>query len=230
MRAKVLNAKEIPARLGFRSRFRRMKSRFLPRMRAKRNSSGFLTLVAIAIASTTQICCTGCRTTADLTPTQRLEQALKRRDALKEEPARTNGAPSGSGAISDAISDCPMLGAPMVPSTPPANGGHRVTLTWNASAPPDAKHSAAIGYCIYRGAPDDPSPGLINSTPLPGTSCIDDMVANGGQYSYMVRAISAGGATSVTSNPASVSIPPKGASKSPLSAASPPLCRAPAGK
>ena len=105
-----------------------------------------------------------------------------------------------------------------------------MTLTWNASAPPDAKHSAAVGYCIYRGAPGDPNPGLINAIPLPGTSCIDDRVENSGSYRYVVRAISAGGAASVTSNPVTVGIPPTGASKSPISAASPPLCRGPAGK
>ena len=100
-----------------------------------------------------------------------------------------------------------------------------MTLTWTASAPPDAKHSSAAGYCIYRGAPGDPNPGLINTVPIPGTSCIDDLVANGGRYSYVVRAIGASGATSVTSNPAAVVIPPTGSSKSPISAASPPLCR-----
>jgi len=201
-----------------------VKSRFLRRMRCKHNSSVFLTLAAIAIAGALQIGCTGCKTSADLTPTQRLEQALKRRDALKETQARTSSSLVGT------IPNCPLLSAPMVSSTPPANGGHLVTLTWNASAPPDAKHSAAIGYCIYRGAPGDPNPGLINSTPLPGTSCIDDLVANGGSYRYVVRAISASGIASVTSNPVTVGIPPTGASKSPITAASPPLCRGPVGK
>jgi hypothetical protein len=225
-RAKVLNRKEIRARARLQRRLRRVKSRFLLWMRAKRNSSAFLTVAALAIAGAMQIGCTGCRTTPDLTPTQRLEQALKRRDALKEAQARTSSSFSGSGAVPN----CPTLSAPMVSSVPPANGGHRVTLTWNASAPPDPKHSAAIGYCIYRGAPGDPNPGLINSTPLPGTSCMDDLVANGGSYRYVVRAISAGGATSVTSNPATVGIPPTGTSKSPISAASPPLCRGPVGR
>jgi len=225
-RAKVLNRKEIRARARLQRRLRRVKSRFLLWMRAKRNSSAFLTVAALAIAGAVQIGCTGCRTTPDLTPTQRFEQALKRRDALKEAQARTSRSFSGSGAVPN----CPTLSAPMVSSVPPANGGHRVTLTWNASAPPDPKHSAAIGYCIYRGAPGDPNPGLINSTPLPGTSCMDDLVANGGSYRYVVRAISAGGATSVTSNPATVGIPPTGTSKSPISAASPPLCRGPVGR
>jgi hypothetical protein len=220
-RAKVLNRKGIRAH----RRFRRMKTSFPLRMRAKRNSSAFLALAFIAITITAQTSCTGCRTAPDPTPTQRLEQALQRRDALKKAQLVANTSPA---AVADPT--CPLLNASMVPSTPPANGGHRVTLTWKASAPPDAKHSAAFGYCIYRGAPGDPNPGLINTTPLRGTSCIDDLVANGGLYAYVVRAISADGATSVTSNPAPVQIPVTGSSKSPISAASPPLCRLPAGK
>jgi hypothetical protein len=220
MQAKVLNRKGIRAH----SPFRRMKSRFPLRMRAKRNSSVFLALVAIAIASATQISCTGCETAANPTPAQRLEQALSRRDALKKaQPVAMNSPAAGANPT------CPPLNASMVPSTPPANGGHRVTLTWTASAPADPKHSAAFGYCIYRGAPGDPNPSLINTVPIPGTSCIDDLVANGGHYSYVVRAISLGGATSVTSNPAPVQIPATGSSKSPISATSPPLCRTPAG-
>ncbi len=218
--AKVLNRKEIRAHLPF----RRMKSGFPVRVRAKRNSSVFLILAAIAMAGATQIGCTGCRTAANPTPTQRLEQALKRRDALIEAQLVA----SSSAPATDPT--CPLLNASMVPSTPPAKGGYRVTLTWKASAPADPKHSAAFGYCIYRGAPGDPNPSLINTVPIPGTSCIDDLVANGGRYSYVVRAISAGGAASVTSNPAPVQIPPTGTSKSPISASSPPLCRGSAGR
>lgn len=97
-----------------------------------------------------------------------------------------------------------------------------MTLSWKASAPADSKHSGAVGYCVYRGAPGDPNPGLINLLPLPGTSCVDDVVANGQRYSYVVRAISANGVTSITSNPAPVEIPAAGRSSLPLSA---PLCR-----
>jgi hypothetical protein len=219
--AKVLNRKGIRANL----RFRCMKSCFPVRVCAKCNSSVFLTLAVVAIASAMQISDTGCKTTPDPTPTQRLEQALKRRDALKQTQLVAHSSPAVS-----ADPTCPLLNAPMVSATPPANGGHRVTLTWKASAPPDLKHSAAFGYCVYRGVPGDPNFGLINTTPVRVTSCIDDLVANGGSYSYVVRAISAGGATSVTSNPAPVQIPPTGSSKSPISATSPPLCRAPGGK
>jgi hypothetical protein len=223
--AKILKIKEILARLRFQRRFRRLKSRFPLRVRAKRNSSVLLVLALIAMASATPIGCIGSRTAADPTPAQRLQQALKRRDALEQAQLVADRSPAAG-----MDPTCPPLNASMVPSTPPANGGHHVTLTWKASAPADSKHSAAFGYCIYRGAAGDPNPGLINKVPILGTSCIDDLVANGGRYSYVVRAISAGGATSVTSNPAPVAIPPTGSSKSPISAASPPLCRGPAGK
>ncbi len=220
-RAKVLKRKKIRAHL----RFGRMKSSFPQRMRVKSNPSAFIALAAIAITSMAQISCTGCRTAPDPTPTQRLEQALRRRDALKQAQLVASSSPA---AVADP--PCPPLNGSMIPSTPPANGGHRVTLTWKASAPADSGHSAAFGYCIYRGEPGGSNPGLINSTPVRGTSCIDDLVANGARYSYVVRAISAGGATSVTSNPAPVAIPPTGSSKSPIGPTSPPLCRLPAGK
>jgi hypothetical protein len=219
--AKVLNIKEIRAHRAF----RRMKSCFPVCVRAKRNSPAFLALAVIAIAGAAQTSCTGCQTAANPSPTQRLEQALKRRDALKQAQLVAS-----SSRAAGADPTCPPLNASMVPSTPPPNGGHRVTLTWKASAPADPKHSAAFGYCIYRGAPGDPNPGLINNVPIPGTSCIDDLVANGGRYSYVVRAISAGGAMSVTSNAAPVAIPLTGSSKSPISPTSPPLCRGSAGK
>ncbi len=188
-------------------------------MRAGLNYSVFLALAAIAVVGTTQIACTGCQTAANPTPTQRLAAALQRRDALKPSQALPTSSPPAANPV------CPLLNASMVPSTPPANGGHRVTLTWKASAPADATHAGALGYCIYRGVPGDPNPGLINLTPLRGNSCVDDVVANGAHYAYVVRAISAGGATSVTSNPAPVEIPAAGSSKPPISGASPPLCR-----
>ena len=80
-------------------------------------------------------------------------------------------------------------------------------LSWKASAPGDAKHDAAIGYCVYRGRKaNDPSPELVNSTPFPGTSCADDLVENEKKYYYVVRAISAKGITRIISNEVPVTI------------------------
>ena len=187
----------------------------------KASSPALFAWAVTAIVVTLQTGCTGCRVDSSPTPSQRLEAALSRQEASHQAAlAKTSASPA---------LQCPPLNASMVPSTPPVNGGHRVTLTWKASAPSDSKHSGAVGYCIYRGAPGDPNPGLINFVPLSGTSCVDDLVANGQRYSYVVRAIGANGVTSITSNPAPVQIPAVGRSNSPVSGASPPLCREPAG-
>lgn len=174
-----------------------------------------LAFAAPALGCILQAACTSCRTNASPTPTQRLEAGLKRREAANQAEGLAKASPG-------VPLQCPPLNAAIVSSTPPANGGHRVTLSWKASPPADAKHAGAVGYCIYRGAPDDPNPGLINPTPFPGTSCVDDLVANGQRYSYVVRAISADRLVSTTSNPAPVEIPATGRSAATTSL---PLCR-----
>jgi hypothetical protein len=108
----------------------------------------------------------------------------------------------------------------------PANAGHRVILAWKASAPANAKHGAAIGYCIYRGnGAHDPAPQLMNSIPFPGTRCMDDWVENSGKYTYIVRAISVRRVESDPSNVVSVVIPATKQSNSSAISASAPLCR-----
>ncbi len=100
-------------------------------------------------------------------------------------------------------------------------------LSWRASAPADPKHAAAAGYCIYRGVKQkDPAPVLLNATPFPGTSCVDDLVVNDKKYYYVVRAISAKEVTSIVSNEAPAKIPKRGNPSG--SASSAPLCRVPA--
>jgi hypothetical protein len=180
--------------------------------------------VAVAMIGTSQTGCTGCRVGQTLTPTQRLEEALKRKEALKTaEALKTEALPNASAG---ADPGCPLLGSALAPTMPPPNGGHRVTLSWKASPPADSKHSAAVGYCIYRTSAGESQAVLISSTPFPGTSCVDDLVQNGKRYSYLVRAVSATGASSTVSNPAPVTIPTKpGSASSPLSI---PLCRGPA--
>lgn len=173
-----------------------------------------LALTTVA-ALTLHTSCIGCRVDSSPTPQQRLEEALRREEARK----RATALPKAASAVAP---QCPLLNASAVPSAPPANAGHRVTLSWKASAPADPKHAVVVGYCIYRGAPGDPNPSLINSIPFKGTSCVDNLVANGQRYAYLVRAISAHGVTSIASNPAPADIPAVGRSNSPLSA---PLCR-----
>jgi len=79
-----------------------------------------------------------------------------------------------------------------------------VLLSWKASAPPDAKHSAAAGYCVYRGTDPKNLPNqLLNPIAFTqGTSCTDNnSVQNGVTYYYVVRAVSAGGTPSDASKP-----------------------------
>ena len=175
-------------------------------------------LVAVALIGALQTGCTGCRVGQTQTPNQRLEEALKRAETLKKTEALRN-------ASADRDPGCPLLDSAPAPTTSLPNGGHRVTLSWKASAPADAKHAAATGYCIYRKAVGEAQPVLISSDPFPGTRCVDDSVQNGKRYSYLVRAVSATGAFSTVSNPAPVTIPSKPGKASPPST---PLCRGPA--
>ncbi|MGC2793715.1 MAG: hypothetical protein WA899_16960 [Candidatus Sulfotelmatobacter sp.] len=71
----------------------------------------------------------------------------------------------------------------------------------------------------------DPSSVLLNATPFPGTSCVDDSVVNDTKYFYVVRAISAKGVTSIVSNEAPAKIPKQGNPSA--SAALAPPCRVP---
>jgi hypothetical protein len=123
---------------------------------------------------------------------------------------------------------CPTLGSSLVQEPLPANAGHRVILSWKASAAPNAKHGAAVGYCIYRGeGRRDPFPKLVNATPFPGTRCVDDWVKNSGKYTYVIRAITVRRVESGPSNLISVVIPSSKPGNSSASAISTPLCRLP---
>jgi hypothetical protein len=171
----------------------------------------------LAIAGTLQVGCTSCLVTSRPTPAQRLEELRKAGTLPSAPPSAPSVAPL----------TCPTFGSSGAPTTLPATGEHRVILSWRPSAPADSKHAAAIGYCIYRGVKrKDPSPVLVNTVPFPGTSCADDLVVNDKKYYYVVRAISAKGATSIISNEAPAAIPKQG--KPPVSRASAPLCRVPA--
>jgi hypothetical protein len=104
-----------------------------------------------------------------------------------------------------------------------------VILKWRASAPANAKHDAAVGYCVYRSKEEhDPHPQLVNSIPFQGTSCADDWVENASKYHYTVRAISAKWVLSDPSNVAHAEIPAVALTNPTAPGASAPLCRQPA--
>jgi hypothetical protein len=184
------------------------------------NHQALAIAVVLGIAGILQVGCTSCLINARPTPTQRLEEAL-REDGLRKAAALTSLPPVTP-------LTCPTFGSFGAPAGPPEKEGHKVILSWRASAPGDSKHAGAVGYCIYRGLKQkDPSPVLLSNMPFPGTSCADDLVVNDGKYYYVVRAISATGVTSIVSNEAPAKIPKQ--SNPSASPASPPLCREPAG-
>jgi hypothetical protein len=174
-----------------------------------------IVLVLLVIVNASQ---TGCKTTPVATSTALIQEQPK-----IQAKART----STSNALV-AILVCP--GSPTVPSALPLKGAHRVILSWKASAPADAKHAAAAGYCIYRGVDGDGPPAeLLNHFPFSGNKCADDLVGNGKKYAYMVRAISDRGITSIASKPARAAIPKEPRNNSDLSTDSTPVCREAAG-
>jgi hypothetical protein len=127
---------------------------------------------------------------------------------------------------------CPPAGVTPLQPGAPGTGHHRVTLTWNASAPSKDPDSIAVGYCLYRSkiwhaAEKNPickDCEQVNRVPIPSTGCIDDLVADTTHYYYVVAAISAKATLSAASNEIRVRIPPRSSVKPPPSQL--PLCRA----
>jgi hypothetical protein len=135
-----------------------------------------------------------------------------------------------------AFPTCPAAGIPLAQSSP-ATGHHTVILSWTASAPSAKTPSPAVGYCLYRSNIDQDSlqkqPTClrcqqVNTVPVAGTSCVDDLVANQSNYYYVVTAINAQGVPSLPSNEVSASIADDKPAGSAASGSPPPLCRAPA--
>ena len=71
-------------------------------------------------------------------------------------------------------------------------GQHNVILTWKASP-----STNAVGYCVYRRKikhiprkiSDCKDCEQLNTAPLKGTGCVDDVVPDGVTYYYVVTAI-----------------------------------------
>lgn len=149
-------------------------------------------------------------------PTTNLAASLRQADVRR--PAvtapKTNESPQ-----------CAIFGPTLAPASAAPAGSHWVLLSWTASAPPDAKHSAAAGYCVYRGTDPKNLPNqLLNPIAFTqGTSCADNnSVHNGVTYYYVVRAVSAAGTASGPSQPPVSAPVPPGPSKTPVVSA--PLC------
>jgi hypothetical protein len=131
---------------------------------------------------------------------------------------------------------CPAAGVPALQASP-QTGHHKVTLSWNASPPSPDPERKAVGYCLYRSgkqnaAKQNPTCSdceQINSIPIAGIGCIDDLVKDGATYYYVVTAINARGRTSSASNETTAQIPPTKRANDSVSLASYPLCRATTG-
>ena len=129
---------------------------------------------------------------------------------------------------------CPPAGLPALqPSS--LTGHHKVTLTWNASIPSSNVESEAVGYCLYRSKtanaakrnPTCSSCEQINSIPIVGTGCVDDLVEDGAAYYYVATAINANQKISSSSNETPAQIPLGKQPSSAGPAGSYPRCREP---
>src|SRR5271169_2206939 len=98
-----------------------MKQPSIMRSGARSNNVVLAVVIALAMVGISQTGCTSCGVAQSLTPTQRLEAALKRAEAAKRVHALSNASPGTS-------LGCPLLGSFLVSSPSPPNGGHRVTL------------------------------------------------------------------------------------------------------
>jgi hypothetical protein len=128
---------------------------------------------------------------------------------------------------------CPPAGVPTLqPSS--LTGHHKVTLRWNASIPSSNVESKAFGYCLYRSkkrkaAKQNPTCSdceQINSIPVAGTGCVDDLVEDGAAYYYVATAINANERISSSSNETTARIPLGKPASSSGPAGSYPRCRA----
>jgi hypothetical protein len=127
---------------------------------------------------------------------------------------------------------CPPAGVqPLQPSS--RTGHHKVVLSWNASAFSSDPERKAVGYCLYRSnkqhaAKNNPTCvdcERINSTPIAGTRCVDDLVLDSATYYYAVTAINANGKISSAERETAAAIPPGAQRLKPESTASYPFCR-----
>jgi hypothetical protein len=173
----------------------------------------------IALAAIVSLLQTGCKRSPAATGTA----------SIRPQTETAGHAATSTGNRPVARLVCPLLGSSTELSPLPLNGGHRVILSWKASAPEDAKHAAAVGYCIYRGTGQNgPPTELLNHFPFSANKCADDLVENGKKYHYVVRAISDKGLASIASGTARAAIPKEPRTNSKVSADSTPLCRQPA--
>jgi hypothetical protein len=131
---------------------------------------------------------------------------------------------------------CPPAGSPMLQQTAPNVGHHRVLLDWKASVPSKDPKAQIVGYCLYRSkekgaAKKNPRCAgceQINTIPIQGTRCRDDLVEDNKTYYYVAVAIAKNRQISLASNEALAPIPKsKNSIQSPMASGYPPCRLAP---
>jgi hypothetical protein len=113
---------------------------------------------------------------------------------------------------------------------------HKVTLSWDVSAPSSTSQGITVGYCVYRrkevAGKTLQNPTLadherLSAQPITGASCVDDQVDSDTKYFYVVTAVNAQGSTSSPTKEIQALVPDeKPASAAPASA---PPCRGESG-
>ena len=128
---------------------------------------------------------------------------------------------------------CPPAGLPALQSSPQKTGHHKVTLSWQGSAPSGNSDSKAVGYCLYRSKEQNALKEnaacsrceQINPIPIADTRCVDDLVEDGATYYYVVTAINSKGRISTASNEILAQVPSTQRSANPTPVDSYPRCR-----
>jgi hypothetical protein len=186
----------------------------------------FVSALVLVMMGVFQTVCPACHVSPG--PSEKLQSA----EPLKEKVTSLAKVPP-------ALPLCPPPGHTPVQPSQLRTGHHRVILSWNASAPSPSQGSKAVGYCVYRRKERKKKTKnaatlklpcgeceKVNSVPIVGTSCVDDVVENDATYYYAVTAINAKGMPSTPSNVATAVIPPETQISSvPVSSPPPPSCR-----
>jgi hypothetical protein len=137
-----------------------------------------------------------------------------------------------------ALASCPSSPVPMLQSSAPGTGHHKVFLSWSASASTGPFSTDPVRYCLYRTQTEDTAKNCprqgdceqVNVVPLLNTRCVDDLVKDQTTYHYIAIAINSAGTISSPTNEAIAKIPPVGRQRpAPSDGASYSACRVPSG-
>jgi len=110
---------------------------------------------------------------------------------------------------------CPAAGVAPLQRSAPGTGDHKVFLKWNASVASKNSLNHVFGYCLYRSTtlhaasknPTCQNCEQVNTVPIAGTACVDDLVKDGATYYYVAAAITQDRQLSTSSNEITAVIP-----------------------